>query len=38
MTDAFELLEDTKALSDEENKMVEEGLTLFCKYFRNLRD
>lgn len=38
MIDAFELLEDTKALSDEENKNVAEGLTLFCKYFRNLRD
>ncbi|GJG69368.1 hypothetical protein PRLR6025_28370 [Prevotella lacticifex] len=38
MTDAFELLEDTKALSDEENKKVAEGLTLFSKYFRNLRD
>ena len=38
MTDAFELLEDTKALSDEENKKVAEGFTLFCKYFRYLWD
>ncbi len=38
MTDAFELLEDTKALSDEENEKVAEGLALFCKYFRNLWD
>lgn len=36
MIDAFELLEGTKALSDDENKKVEEGLSLFCKYFRNL--
>lgn len=38
MIDAFELLEDTNTLTDEENKKVDEGLLLFCKHFRNLWD
>lgn len=36
MIDAFELLEDSNTLTEEENKKVDEGLMLFCKYFRNL--
>ena len=38
MIDAFELLEDTNTLTEEDNKKVEEGLALFCKHFRNLWD
>lgn len=38
MIDAFELLEDSNTLTEEENKKVDEGLMLFCKYFRNLWD
>lgn len=38
MIDAFDLLEDTNTLTEEDNKKVEEGLALFCKHFRNLWD
>lgn len=38
MIDAFETMKYAKALSDEEGKTVSEGLSLFCKYFRNLWD
>ncbi|MBR3572270.1 MAG: hypothetical protein IKN99_03370 [Bacteroidales bacterium] len=38
MIDAFELMKYTDCLSEEENKTFSEGITLFCKYFRNLWD
>ena len=38
MIDAFELIKYPSALSDGEKKIADEGLSLFCKYFFNLRD
>ena len=38
MVDAFELMKYVHSLSEEEQKTVEKGLALFCKYFRNLWD
>ena len=38
MVDAFELMKYVQSLSDEESAIVEEGLNLFCKYFRYLWD
>lgn len=38
MVDAFELMKYVQSLSDEESAIVEKGLNLFCKYFRNLWD
>ena len=38
MVDAFELMKYVQSLSDEESAIVEKGLKLFCKYFRNLWD
>ena len=38
MINAFELMKETGILSDEEDKIIEEGLALFCKYFRYLWD
>ena len=38
MIDAFELIKYPSALSDGEKKIADEGLSLFCKYFVNLRD
>ncbi len=38
MIDAFELMKYTDCLSEEETKTFSEGITLFCKYFRNLWD
>ena len=38
MIDAFELIKYPSALSDGEKKIADEGFTLFCKYFFNLRD
>ena len=38
MIDAFELMKYPSALSDGEKKIADEGLSLFCKYFFNLRD
>ena len=38
MIDAFELMKYVNSLSDREKKTVDEGLSLFCKYFCNLWD
>ena len=38
MIDAFELLKQITTYSEEEEQTIEEGLDLFCKYFRNLWD
>ena len=38
MIDAFELMKYVHFLSDDEERIVSEGLSLFCKYFRNLWD
>ena len=38
MIDAFELMKYVHSLSDDEERIVSEGLSLFCKYFRNLWD
>ena len=38
MIDAFELMKYANSLSSDEEGTVAEGLMLFCKYFRNLRD
>lgn len=38
MIDAFELMKYAHSLSDDEERTVSEGLSLFCKYFRNLWD
>ena len=38
MIDAFELIKYVHSLSDDEERIVSEGLSLFCKYFRNLWD
>jgi len=38
MIDAFETMKYSKGLSDDEEGTVSEGLSLFCKYFRNLWD
>ena len=38
MIDAFELMKYAHCLSEEENLVVDEGIALFCKYFRNLWD
>lgn len=38
MIDAFELMKHSGALYDGEKKTVDEGLSLFCKYFCNLWD
>ena len=38
MIDAFELMKYVHSLSDDEERTVSEGLSLFCKYFRNLWD
>lgn len=36
MIDAFELMKYVHSLSDDEERIVSEGLSLFCKYFRDL--
>ncbi len=39
MIDAFELMKYVQSLNtDDEKRTVEEGLDLFCRYFRNLWD
>ena len=38
MINAFELMKYVHSLSDDEERIVSEGLSLFCKYFRNLWD
>ena len=38
MINAFELMKYANSLSSDEEGTVAEGLMLFCKYFRNLRD
>lgn len=38
MIDAFALLKHTYSHTDEENRVIEEGLDLFRKYFRYLWD
>ena len=38
MIDAFELLKCECMFSAEEEKIISDGLELFCKYFRNLWD
>lgn len=38
MIDAFETMKYAKGLSDDEERTVSEGLSLFCKYFHNLWD
>ena len=35
MIDAFELMKYVHSLSADEERTVSEGLSLFCKYFRN---
>ena len=36
MINAFELMKYVHSLSIDEERIVSEGLSLFCKYFRNL--
>ena len=36
--EAFELMKYVHSLSIDEERIVSEGLSLFCKYFRNLWD
>ena len=38
MINAFELMKYVHSLSGDEERTVSEGLSLFCKYFRNLWD
>ncbi len=38
MIDAFELMEYVNVLSDAEKTVIDEGLELFCKHYRNLWD
>ena len=38
MIDAFELMKYVHTTSPDENKIIEQGLDLFCKYYRNLWD
>ena len=38
MINAFELMKYVHSLSIDEERIVSEGLSLFCKYFRNLWD
>lgn len=38
MINAFELMKYVHFLSIDEERIVSEGLSLFCKYFRNLWD
>jgi hypothetical protein len=38
MINAFELMKYVHSLSVDEERIVSEGLSLFCKYFRNLWD
>ena len=38
MIDAFELMKYAHCLSEEDDLVVDEGIALFCKYFRNLWD
>ena len=38
MIDAFELMKYVHTPSPDENKTIEQGLDLFCKYYRNLWD
>lgn len=38
MIDAFELMKYVHSLSGDEERIVSDGLSLFCKYFRNLWD
>ena len=38
MIDAFELLEHITSYTDEEEQIIDEGLELFSKHFRNLWD
>lgn len=38
MIDAFKLMKYVHSLSGDEERTVSEGLSLFCKYFRNLWD
>jgi len=38
MIDAFELMKYDSSFSDDDSRTITEGLDLFCKHFRNLRD
>ena len=38
MIDAFELMKYDNVLSDAEQAVIDEGLELFCKHYRNLWD
>jgi hypothetical protein len=38
MINAFELMKYVHSLSEGEQKTVEKGLSLFCKYFKDLWD
>jgi len=38
MADAFELLKYASSYSDKEERTINLGMDLFCKYFRYLRD
>ena len=38
MIDAFELLKHITSFSEEEEKIIEEGLELFCRHYRYLWD
>ena len=38
MIDAFELMKYVHTPSPDESKTIEQGLDLFCKYYRNLWD
>ena len=38
MADAFELMKYVHTLSEDEERIVNKGLALFCKYYRNLWD
>ena len=38
MINAFELMKFVQSLSSDEERIVSEGFSLFCNYFRNLWD
>ena len=38
MIDAFELMKYVHTPNPDESKTIEQGLDLFCKYYRNLWD